>query len=380
MREPYITHTPDDVYHKLANAKYITVIDFKKSFWQFLLDEESSYLTTFNTPFGRYRYLRLPFGTNVSGDCHQRGIDSIYGKLDNVIGIADDLLIWGNEEDGSDHDHAFQSVLETTHNNNLKLNIAKIQYHQKKVTFFGETYTVDGHQPMPDKVQAVTEMTTPTSVTELQCFLGMCNFLSKFSPRMAEISEPLHQLTCKGIPFIWGPEHTEAFQLLKREISTAPILRYYDPKKPVVLQTDACTKGLGAVLQDGHPVYFASKSLTAAQQNYVAIELEALAVSCAVQKFHHYLYGTSFTLQTDQKPLQAILSKSLVEATPRMQRLLLPTIPYDMAVEYIKGETNFIAVCLSRAPVAKDTIKLPILQVNQITAHARCTQDRIDRL
>ena len=92
------------------------------------------------------------------------------------------------------------------------------------------------------------------------------------------------------------------------------------------------------------------------------------------------MYETSFTLQTDQKPLQAILSKSLVEATPRMQRLLLPTIPYDMAVEYIKGETNFIADCLSRAPVAKDTIKLPILQVNQITAHARCTQDRIDRL
>ena len=166
----------------------------------------------------------MPFGTNVSGDCHQQGIDSIYGKLDNVIGIVDDLLIWGNEEDGSDHDRAFQSVLETTHKNNLKLNIAKIQYCQKKVTFFGETYTVDGHQPMPDKVQAVTEMNMPTSVTELQCFLGMCNFLSKFSPRMAEISEPLHQLTCKGIPFIWGPEHTEALQLLKREISTAPIL------------------------------------------------------------------------------------------------------------------------------------------------------------
>ena len=234
---------------------------------------------------------------------------------------------------------------------------------------------------MPDKIQTVTNMTTPTSVTELQCFLGMCNFLSKFSPRMAEISEPLHQLTCNGIPFIWGPEHTDAFQLLKREISTAPILRYYNPKKPVVLQMDACTKGLGAVLlQDGHPVYFASRSITEAQQNYVAIELEALAVSWAVQKFHHYLYGRPFMLQTDQKPLQAILSKSLVEATPHMQCLLIPTIPYDMTVEYIKGETNFIADCLSRAPVVEDAIKLPILQVNQITAHAKCTQDKINHL
>ena len=97
---------------------------------------------------------------------------------------------------------------------------------------------------MPDKVKAIIEMTTPTSVTELQCFLGICNFLSKFSPRMAEISEPLRQLTCKGVPFIWGPEHTEAFNMLKREISTAPVLKYYDPHKPLTLQTDACSKGL----------------------------------------------------------------------------------------------------------------------------------------
>ena len=86
----------------------------------------------------------MPFGTNVSGDCHQRGIDAKYGKLKNVIGIADDLLIWGNEPDGSDHDKAFQGVLDTTHQNNLKLNIDKIQYHRKKVIFFGETYTVNG--------------------------------------------------------------------------------------------------------------------------------------------------------------------------------------------------------------------------------------------
>ena len=234
---------------------------------------------------------------------------------------------------------------------------------------------------MPDKVQAVTEMTTPTSVTELQCFLGMCNFLSKFSPRMAEISEPLCQLTCKGIPFIWGPEHTEAFQLLKREISTAPILRYYDTKK-ACCPANRCMykRAWSCPPARWTPCVFCIQVTEATQQNYIAIELEALALTCAVQKFHHYLYGTSFTLQTDQKPLQAILSKSLVQATPWMQRLLLPTIPYDMAVEYIKGETNFIADCLSRAPVAKDTIKIPILQVNQITAHARCTQDRIDRL
>ena len=121
----------------------------------------------------------------------------------------------------------FKAVLDTTWKNNLKLNISKEQYCQKKVTFFDETYTIDGHSTMPNKIQAVKNMTTPASVTELQHFLGMCNFLSKFSPRMAEIIEPQCQLTCNGIPFIWGPEHTAAFQLLNREISTAPILSSY---------------------------------------------------------------------------------------------------------------------------------------------------------
>ena len=119
-----------------------------------------------------------------------RGIDSIYGKLDNVNGIADDLLIWGNEEDGSNHDHAFQSVLETTCKNNLKLNIVKIQYHQKKVTFFGETYTVDGHQPMPDKVQAVTEMTTPHLSQNCNAFWECATFSPSSLPEWQKSVSP----------------------------------------------------------------------------------------------------------------------------------------------------------------------------------------------
>ena len=233
---------------------------------------------------------------------------------------------------------------------------------------------------MPDKIQAVTNMTTPTSVTELQCFLGMSNFLSKLSPRMAKTSEPLFQLTCNCIPFIWGPEDTEAFQLLKRKISTAPILRYYNPKKPGVLQTDVCTKGPGAVLlQDGHPVYFASKSLTTAQQNYVAIELGSFSCFMGSSKVPSLLVWETFHAanwpETTSSHPQQIPSGGY-----STYAVLLPTIPYDMTVKYIKGETNFIADCLSRALVLEDTIKLPILQVNQITAHARCTQDKINQL
>ena len=114
----------------------------------------------------------------------------------------------------------------------------------------------------------------------------MVQYLSKFSPRTAEIAEPLHDLTKKHAPYVWGPEHNQAFASIKKEIFQAPILKYYDPKKATVLQTDASSKGLGAcLLQDGHPVYFASKSLQDAECRYVTIELEALAVTWAMNNF-----------------------------------------------------------------------------------------------
>ena len=105
--------------------------------------------------------------------------------------------------------------------------------------------------------------------------------------------------------------------MLKKELERAPVLAYYNPKKETILQTDASTKGLGAcLLQDEKPIYFASKALTKMQRGYVAIEIESLAVVWAVEKFHHFLYGSHFILEMDQKPLEAILSRSLNQATP----------------------------------------------------------------
>ena len=121
----------------------------------------------------------------------------------------------------------------------------------------------------------------------------------------------------KNAPYAWGPENNQAFEYIKNEIVQATILQYYDAKKETALQTDISIKGLGAcLLQDGHPIYFASKSLQDAEHGYVAIELEALAVAWAMEKFHHFLYTSHSTLETDEKPLETILAKSLTEATP----------------------------------------------------------------
>ena len=165
------------------------------------------------------------------------------------------------------------------------------------------------------------------------------------------------------------------------EIVKAPILTYYNPKRETVLQTDASTKGLGTcLLQDQKPVYFASKALAEAQGGYVAIEIESLAVAWAMEKFHHFLYASHFILKTDQKPLETILLESLNETTPRLQRVLIRTFPYNFTVHYIAGVTNQLADCLSRLGDQKDTIKLPKLHVYQMPQKLPARSDGIQQL
>ena len=190
----------------------------------------------------------------------------------------------------------------------------------KRLIFFSATYTTRGCKPDKNKVTVIAKMPAPTNKKQIQSFIGMIFCLFKFSARLSEIAEPIRELAKDMVPFNWGPEHQSAFTQMKNEIVSTPVLAYYNPKKQTVSQTDGSINGLGAcLLQDEKPVYFASKALTDAQWRYVAIELELLAVASAMEKFHHFLYASHFILETDQKPLEVILSKSIKQAIPRLQ-------------------------------------------------------------
>ena len=257
----------------------------------------------------------------------------------------------------------------------------KLLYKQKEVEFFGETYTLDGQKLAQDKIKAIQEMPPPQCKKQVQSFIGMINYLSKFLAQLSQLAEPIRELCKEKVPFNWGPEHESAFHLIKKEIAAAPILAYYNPNKPTILQTNASCKGLGAcLLQNERPVYFASRVSTETQKGYMAIELESLVVAWAMEKFHHFLYGNEFILETGQKPLEAILLKSLNQATPRLQRILIRTFPYHFKVRYIPGLTNHIADCLSRLGFQKDSISLPKLHVNQITSQLKARSDSLHNI
>ena len=143
-----------------------------KVFWHQQLDEASSFLTTFNTELGRFFYTVMPFGPTVAGDVLQCKLDECFGEIEQVIIIADDIMIAGYKPDHSDHDKAFTTLLQTAKNCNVKLNYNKLQYKQNNIEFFRETYT-SGCKPSKDKVAAIISMPSPNNKKQVQSFLGM---------------------------------------------------------------------------------------------------------------------------------------------------------------------------------------------------------------
>uniref|UniRef100_A0A3P9BYY5 Caspase-8 n=1 Tax=Maylandia zebra TaxID=106582 RepID=A0A3P9BYY5_9CICH len=312
QRPHYPLPTLEDVTTKLAGAKYFSVLDARSGYWAIKLSHESSLLTTFNTVFGRYRFLRLPFGIISAQDEFQRRVDETYEGLRGVAAIVDDVLVFG--ETKQEHDDNLRAMLQRSRERGVKLNPDKCTICVKEVSYFGHTLSHEGLKPDPQKVKAVQDMAPPQNRAELETVLGMVNYLARFAPHLSEINAPLRQLLKQDSEFVWDKNHDRAFQRMKELITRepGPVLSFFDPKKALRLQVDASKSGLGAVmLQDGKPVAYASKSLNSTEQNYAQIEKELYAVLFGCKRFHEYMYGRHVTIESDHKPLESILKKTL---------------------------------------------------------------------
>ena len=269
--------TMADVTPKLGKVKLFAVLDAKDGFLQVKLHEESSKMTTFHTPFGRYKRLRMPFGISSAPEEFQRLVHDIVGDLDGVETIADDLLAYGSgdtyEEAVVNHDQNLLRSLNRCRERNFKLNETKLNFKKQSVKYNGHILATEGMLPDPGKVEAITRMSRPRDKAEVRRLLGMINYLGKFLPQLSDISEPLRNLTKETVKFIWSQIHEDAFNKLKKMISEPPVLQYYDLEEDVTLETDASDYGLGDVLlQKGRPLAFASRTLSQLERRYSQIE------------------------------------------------------------------------------------------------------------
>jgi hypothetical protein len=349
MRPHYPSRSIDDILPDLTGAKVFSKFDARTGYWTVKLNKKSSFLTVFNTPFGRYRYLRLPYGINCAQDIFVRKMDECLEGLQGIKVIVDDIVCFGSNR--LEHDKNLDILMDRCRQIGLKLNADKTEVGQTEIPFFGHVLTENGLKIDPSKVRAIQEMPSPQSKSDLETILGMVNYLQRFAPNLAEMTSPLRQLLKKDSIFRWDPEHKTALNKIKGVITQNPgqILSYFDPKVDVVLQVDASQNGLGCVLlQNDKPVCFASKALTETERNYAQITKELYAVLFGMTKFHQMTYGRHIIVQSDHKPLVSITRKSLLAAPPRLQKMLLQLTKYDYEIVHIPGKQIPVADTLSR--------------------------------
>uniref|UniRef100_H2ZXM7 ribonuclease H n=1 Tax=Latimeria chalumnae TaxID=7897 RepID=H2ZXM7_LATCH len=200
-REKFVLPTLDDILPRLAGASF-SLLDAASRFCQIPLHPDSAILTTFITPFGRYFFCRLPFGITSAPENFQRKMTELFQQQEGVFAYMDDMLVCGNTEE--EHDKRLTSVLQTIEMAGLRLNKDKSLLRQKQLYYLGHCIDQHGTSANPEKVRAISEMASPTSVPELRRILGMVHYLGIYLPNLSEITRPLNELLKSDIAWYWG--------------------------------------------------------------------------------------------------------------------------------------------------------------------------------
>ncbi|KAI4891972.1 hypothetical protein NFI96_009139, partial [Prochilodus magdalenae] len=354
-REHYQIPKREEIASEMAGAKYFSKLDAAQGFWQIKLDDKSSRYCTFNTPYGRYRFLRMPFGIISASEIYHRAMDNMLEGLEGVRCYIDDLVIWGSTL--QEHNERLAKVLHRISHNGLKLNRAKCQFGVQEITFLGDKLSAEGIEPDDRKIKAILSMPRPADKKGVLRVMGMINFIGKFIPNLSVKTSALRELLHDSTEFKWTTRNEREWNALKATLTKFPVLAYYDPAKRQKISTDASKDGLGAVLlqEEGDswkPVAYASRSMTKTETKYAQIEKECLGLAYGLDKFHCYVYGLpTFTVETDHRPLVSIIKKNLNEMSPRIQRLIMKLQRYDFELIYTPGKHLVLADALSRAPV-----------------------------
>lgn len=356
VKDSYPLPRIDSILNRLRNTKYFSSIDLRKAFWQIKLSERSRQKTAFCVPGrGLFEFLVMPFGLSNSPQTLQRVMDEILGSLihtGKVFVFLDDIMVIS--ETFSEHIDTLNNVYECLKKAGFRINTEKCNFCMRSLTFLGFVVDETGIRTDPSKVECIQRFKTPKTTTEVKRLIGMVSYYRIFLPDLSTISSPITALIKnkkKGQTITWNNEAEIAFEKIKELISTAPILISPDFSKPFFLQTDSSAVGLGVVLfqeKDGleHPIAYASRALTSAEQKYHATERELLAILFAINKFRGYIEGTHFTVITDCSALQW-LSK-FDESSGRLARWSLKLAQHSFDVRHRPGKLNIVPDILSR--------------------------------
>ena len=346
----------DEMYAKLKGAKVFSTIDLRSGYHHIALGKSSRAKTAFVTPFGKYKFLMVPFGLAQAPAYFQLLMNKVLKGLKFAMTYLDDIIIFSQDE--LQHLEHLEIVFSRLWEAGLKMKHSKCDFFKSEIHYLGHLISPEGISLLPNKLDSIRHMPVPNSVKEIKQFLGLTGYYRKFVPRFADISRPLTTLTKKDAKFEWTSACQKSFELLKEALCGEPVLKYADTSKPYTLYTDASKFGWAGVLTqphtittDGkstttdHPVAFVSGLFRGSQLNWAALMKEAFAIYMSVKKLSFYLTDAQILLRSDHKPLEKFLLKNMLNS--KVNNWAMELEAFNIQFDYIKGSNNILADTLS---------------------------------
>ena len=354
------------MFTKFCGAKIFTTLDLCSGYYHIGLTDAVKPKTAFVTPHGKWHFNMVPFGLAQAPSYFQQLMNQVLQGLDFAIAYFNDIIFSNNELEHLQH---LETVFKRLQDTGLKLKESKCNFFRSQTHYLGHMLSAEGIQPLPEKLDSITNIPVPENQTEVKQFLGLVGYYHKFVPHFLDISRPLAKLMRKDTPFTWTKQCHLAFNMLKDKRCEAPILCYPDSSKSYSLFTDTSKHGWagvltqefetevkGKVLKELHPITYVSGLFHGSHLNWTALTKEAYAIYLSVKKLAFYITGADITLRSDHLPLKRFLQKNTLNDKVNNWAVELET--YRIKFVHIKGKSNVLADTLSRLISINPDVKL----------------------
>lgn len=383
VRDRFPIPNIDEQIDMLEGMTIFTTLDLANGYFHVPMEKESIKYTSFITSTGQYEFLRAPFGLSNCPSVFNRFINFIFAELINeriMLTYMDDMIIPAkSEEEALDK---LRKVLEKCKEYGLNIKWKKCSFFQQKIEFLGFEIEKGTIKASTTKTKCVTNYKKPTTTKEIQRFLGLTGYFRRFIQNYSTIALPLSKLLRQDAKFQFGNDQYQAFERLKRIITSRPVLMIFKYGLETEVHTDASKQALAGILfqrnpEDNqfHPVQYMSMKTSKYEENWSSYELEVYAIVMAPRKWRVYLLGSPFKLITDCKAFQDTMNKKNI---PKVARWALELQQFEMIVVHRSGQQMRHVDALSRINERVDTILY--LQTDLLLSILKRNQNEDDRI
>ncbi len=355
----------DEVLDSLRDCLFFALIDLSAGYHQIPMKSEDIEKVAFATRGGLWEFLVMPEGVVNGPATFQRYMEKVLvGLVGRIVWVyIDDIVVHGRTWE--EFVINLRKVLERLASWGLTAKARKTKIGYREIKVLGHIVGYGVIKPNPAKVKAILDFPLPNGQRELRSFIGLVNYYRKFIPNLSSVAEPLFHLLRKNAPYKWTDKHTEIVNYIKSKLTSDPVMQCPDFNKQFILETDASTTGLGAILSQEvevplftdqiimekvvKPVSYISRTLAPAEKNYSVSELECLAIVWAIDQFNIYLSHGQFILYTDHKALSWLQQKK--STNRKLTRWALLLSEYNFIIRHRKGTEMKHVDALSRFPI-----------------------------